>query len=110
MERVNELLNHPEFSLGNPNKVRAVVGAFCSANPSNFHAPDGEAYRWLQELVTTLDARNPQLASRLLTPLTHWRRHGSTGGLMRQSLEGIAALPELSPDVYEVVSKSLGDD
>jgi aminopeptidase N len=107
LERVRELLEHPAFQLKNPNKVRALVGAFCSANPVNFHRADGAGYQLLFEMVSQLDPLNPQIASRLLTPLTRWRRYGERGEQMRQALEQIAALPQMSRDVYEVVSKSL---
>ena len=107
LERVRELLAHPAFQLKNPNKVRALVGAFCSANPINFHRADGAGYRLLVDMVTQLDPLNPQIASRLLTPLTRWRRYGERGEQMRQALEQIGELPQLSRDAFEVVSKSL---
>jgi aminopeptidase N len=107
IERVRDLLEHPAFQLRNPNKVRALVGAFCSANPVNFHRADGEGYRLLVEIVAELNTLNPQIASRLLTPLTRWRRYGERSQQMQAALREIAALPELSRDVYEVVSKSL---
>jgi aminopeptidase N len=107
LARVRELMAHPAFSLDNPNKVRAVVGAFCAGNPVGFHAPGGEGYRFLGEVVETLNRRNPQMASRLLAPLTKWRNYRSGQEAMREELERLAALPDLTPDVYEVVSKSL---
>jgi aminopeptidase N len=107
IERVRELLDHPAFQLRNPNKVRALIGAFCSANPVNFHRADGEGYRLLADIVAELNTLNPQIASRLLTPLTRWRRYGERSQQMQQALQEIAALPEISRDVYEVVSKSL---
>ncbi len=107
LERVRELMAHPAFSLRNPNKVRSLVGAFCSANPVNFHRADGAGYELLVDVVTELNTANPQIAARLLTPLTRWRRYGERSEQMRQALESIKALPELSKDVYEVVSKSL---
>ncbi len=109
LERVRALMEHPAFSLRNPNKVRALVGAFCSANPINFHRADGAGYQLLVDVVTELNATNPQIASRLLTPLTRWRRYGERREQMRAALEAIAALPSLSKDVYEVVTKSLTD-
>ena len=107
LERVRELLDHPAFQLKNPNKVRSLVGAFCSANPWNFHRADGAGYDLLVDTVEQLDPLNPQIASRLLTPLTRWRRYGERSEAMRKALERVAALPELSRDAYEVVSKSL---
>ena len=107
--RVQKLMQHPEFDLRNPNKVRAVIGAFCSANPVNFHQVDGAGYQFLADQVLALDALNPQIASRLLGPLTKWRRYAQGSQLMRAALERVAASAELSRDVYEVVSKSLRD-
>ena len=107
VQRVRELMTHEAFQLKNPNKVRALIGAYCNANPINFHALDGSGYELLVETVTTLDPRNPQLASRLVTPLTRWRRYRGRSEMMRGALEQIAAQPSLSRDVYEIVTKSL---
>jgi aminopeptidase N len=109
LERVRALMEHPAFSMRNPNKVRALVGAFCSANPINFHRADGGGYQLLVDVVSELNNSNPQIASRLLTPLTRWRRYGERSEQMREALETIAALPSLSKDVFEVVTKSLAD-
>ena len=73
-----------------------------------FHAADGAGYEFLADWVLRLNASNPQIASRLLTPLTRWRRYPTHGAAMRAELERLAALPALSRDVYEVISKSLG--
>ncbi len=109
LKRVRALMEHPDFSLRNPNKVRALVGAFCSANPVNFHRADGGGYQLLVDVVSELNAANPQIASRLLTPLTRWRRYGDRSEQMRAALDTIAGLPSLSKDVFEVVTKSLAD-
>jgi aminopeptidase N len=110
IERVRELMSHPDFQLRNPNKVRSLVGALCSANPINFHREDGAGYALLTDVVSELNSLNPQIASRLLTPLTRWRRYGERAPQMRRALETIAALPDISKDVYEVVNKSLSAD
>lgn len=107
LERVQDLLEHPAFDFGNPNKVRAVVGVFCSLNHVNFHRVDGAGYRLLADVVLRLDARNPQIAARLLGPLTKWQNYQHGQALMREQLERIAQAEDLSPDVFEVVSKSL---
>lgn len=108
LERVKALMQHPAFSLRNPNKVRALVGAFAGQNHINFHAPDGSGYRFLADLVIQLNALNPQIASRQLTPLTRWRKFGGASqALMKGELERIKASGPLSSDVFEVVSKSL---
>ena len=107
LSRVQALMAHADFDLGNPNKVRALVGGFVNQNLVNFHHVDGSGYRFLGDVVIKLNGLNPQLASRLLTPLTKWRRYPARGKLMRAELERLSAEPALSPDVFEIVSKSL---
>lgn len=108
LARVKALMEHPAFTLKNPNKVRALVGAFAGQNLVNFHQADGSGYRFLADLVITLNGFNPQIASRQLAPLTRWRKYdASRQALMKAELERILASGELSSDVYEVVSKSL---
>ncbi|MET1078406.1 MAG: aminopeptidase N [Pseudomonas sp.] len=108
LERVQALMAHPAFNLKNPNKVRALIGAFAGQNLVNFHRIDGAGYRFLADLVIQLNALNPQIASRQLAPLTRWRKYdGVRQALMKAELERILASGELSSDVYEVVSKSL---
>jgi aminopeptidase N len=108
LARVQALMQHPAFTLKNPNKVRALIGAFAGQNLVNFHAADGSGYRFLADQVISLNASNPQIASRQLGPLTRWRKYDEQRQLlMRGELERILASGELSSDVYEVVSKSL---
>ncbi|MNM81909.1 Aminopeptidase N [compost metagenome] len=108
LARVKALMQHPAFTLKNPNKVRALVGAFAGQNLVNFHAADGSGYRFLADLVIELNALNPQIASRQLAPLTRWRKYDDARqALMKGELERILASGALSSDVYEVVSKSL---
>jgi aminopeptidase N len=110
LERVVELMAHPVFSIRQPNKVRALISAFCAANPYRFHAPDGGGYRFLADRVLQLDPLNPQIAARLATQLGRWRRYDDGRAvLMRAELSRILAAGGLSPDVFEIVSKSLGD-
>lgn len=110
LERVKTLMQHPAFDIRNPNKVRALIGAFCGQNPINFHEPDGSGYRFLADRVIELNALNPQIASRLMGPLTKWKKYKSESAvLMRQELQRIKRQPQLSRDVYEVVSKCLQD-
>ncbi len=108
LERVKALMDHPAFTLKNPNKVRALIGAFANQNLVNFHRADGAGYRFLADHVITLNALNPQIASRQLAPLTRWRKYDAgRQQLMKAELERILASGELSSDVFEVVSKSL---
>lgn len=108
LQRVRELMQHPAFTIKNPNKVRALVGAFAGQNLINFHAADGSGYRFLADLVIELNGFNPQIASRQLAPLTRWRKYDTARqALMKAELERIRSSGELSSDVFEVVSKSL---
>ena len=75
LEQVEQLTRHPDFSITNPNRVRSLVGAFCSANPVRFHRADGAGYRFLTDRVLELDRLNPQVASRMLRLMTRWRRY-----------------------------------
>jgi aminopeptidase N len=107
LDRVKALLSHPAFSLKNPNKVRSLIGAFCS-NLHQFHASDGSGYLFLSQRIMELDPMNPQIAARLLTPLTMWKRYDSgRQELMKTELERIGDLAGLSGDVKEIVDKSL---
>ncbi|MCF7983886.1 MAG: aminopeptidase N [Thiohalocapsa sp.] len=110
LSRVEGLTRHPDFSLANPNRVRSLIGAFAVGNPLRFHAEDGGGYDFLAERIIELDPLNPQIASRLLYPLTRWRRYDKgRRQLMREQLERILEVEGLSSDVFEVVSKSLGE-
>ena len=108
LQRVQQLMQHPAFTLSNPNKIRALIGAFAGQNLINFHAADGSGYRFLAAQVIKLNASNPQIAARQLAPLTRWRKYDAARqAMMKAELERILASGELSSDVYEVVSKSL---
>jgi len=108
LPRVKALMEHPAFDIRNPNKVRCVIGAFCFNNAVGFHELDGSSYEFLADQIITLNGINPQIASRLLTPLTRWKKFSrQRQDLMQTALRTILAEPNLSPDVYEVVSKSL---
>ncbi|HEX7036916.1 MAG TPA: aminopeptidase N [Pseudomonadales bacterium] len=105
---VRALAGHPAFDALNPNKLRALYGAFSRQNHRRFHAADGAGYRLLGDVVRAVDARNPSMAANLATPLTRWRRFaGGRGPAMRQVLERLAGEERLSKDLYEVVEKSL---
>jgi len=107
LERVRGLMEHPAFSIRNPNKVRALIGAFCMGNPLRFHDPSGEGYRFLADQVLALDAINPQIAARLLRGMARWRRYDEhRQQLMRAQLQRIAGA-KVTKDVYEIASKSL---
>ncbi|HEY3698332.1 MAG TPA: aminopeptidase N [Spongiibacteraceae bacterium] len=108
LETVQQLMRHSAFDIKNPNKVRALVGAFAAQNAVNFHRDDGAGYRFLADQIIVLNGLNPQIAARQLAPLSKWQKYPPAAQqCMVAELRRIAALPNLSPDVYEVVAKSL---
>lgn len=108
LDRVRALAEHDDFNLTNPNRVRALIGAFCSGNQVRFHAVSGEGYVFLADHVLALDAANPQVASRMASVFNDWRRYdeGRQAAIQTQ-LERIAARDPLSKDVYEIVNRAL---
>jgi aminopeptidase N len=111
LQRVEALQNHPAFSLKNPNKVRSLIGAFCLSNPARFHDSSGKGYELLFNTIIALDRINPQVAARMVQALARWRRFVSPQReLMQQRLQAILGTPDISRDVYELVSKSLSAD
>ncbi|KAJ0859683.1 putative cytosol alanyl aminopeptidase [Helianthus annuus] len=107
VENVHKLLSHPAFDLKNPNKVYSLIGGFC-ASPVNFHAKDGSGYKFLGEIVVQLDKLNPQVASRMVSAFSRWKRYDETRqNLAKAQLEMIVSANGLSENVYEIASKSL---
>ena len=107
LSRVETLMRHADFDIKNPNKVRSLIGAFCGQNHVGFHAVDGSGYRFLADRVIELDRLNPQIASRLLTPLTRFAKFDAIRReLMQRELARIKAVEGLSRDVFEIVAKS----
>jgi aminopeptidase N len=108
LQRVEELLEHPDFDLRNPNRVRALVGAFSQLNQIRFHDASGAGYRFLTEQILKLNTINPQIAARMITPFSRWRRYDpARQELMKAELSRILAEPSLARDVYEIAAKSL---
>ena len=109
VKSVRALMDHPAFSITNPNKVRSLIGAFAMANPTGFHAGDGSAYRFHADQVIVLDALNPQVAARMASAFNSWTRYDSSRrAMMRTELQRIASRDGLSPDSFEIVSTALG--
>ena len=108
IDTVERLAQHTDFTLTNPNRLRALAGSF-AATPYAFHRRDGRGYDFLAEIIVKADAINPQTAARFVAPLGRWRRlEPVRAAKMREALERILAAPGLSKDVLEQASKSLG--
>ena len=109
LDRIRRLMDHPAFSLGNPNRVRALIGAFAAGNQTRFNAADGSGYDFVADIVLGLDAKNPQVAARLLGAFKSWRSlEPSRRRLAEAALRRIADRGGLSADVQDIVDRSLG--
>jgi aminopeptidase N len=107
LTRVKKLLEHPDFDMKQPNKVRAVIGAFCQNNPRHFHAADGSGYAFLTEQLFAVDKINPQIAARLATPFTRWQRLDKVRQQHILTQLDVLSKAHLSADLREIVTKSL---
>ena len=107
---VKQLMLHPDFQLQNPNRARSVIFSFCSGNPGAFHRLDAAGYRFWSERVIELDAINPQVAARLARALDRWKKLAEPyRTAAREAIARVAARPDLSNDVREVVTRALAD-
>ncbi len=108
--RVKTLLAHPRFNVRNPNRVRSLVGGFALRNFARFNAADGGGYAFVADRVLALDPSNPQIASSIAGAFNLWKRFPEPRRVaMKSALERIAKEPTLSPDVAEIVSRTLDD-
>ena len=106
--RIAGLQEHPGFAITNPNRVRALIGAFSLLNPTQFNRADGAGYRLVAETVLALDRRNPQVAARLLTAFGSWRQlEPGRRAAAEASLSRIAGTEGLSRDVADIAGRSL---
>ena len=106
---IAQLQAHPAYARPNPNRIRALVFAFCIQNPRHFHAQDGSGYEFWADQVLHINATNPQVASRLARTLEHWRTYAQPyQGLMQKALQRVFEDVNLSQDVREIVGKALG--
>lgn len=109
LDDIRLLAAHPDFTMKNPNRVRSLYATFAMRNPVIFHSRDGAGYELFGEVILALDKINPQIASRLLTALRDWKRYDTDRqSKMRAVLEKIVGTKDLSPNVYEIASKTLG--
>jgi len=108
LAKLTLLASHRQFNLRNPNKVRSLVGSFAFYNTDGFHALDGSGYQFLTDYLIELDAINPQIASRLVTPLIQYKKFAKHHQeMMVMQLKRLLGRANLSKDLYEKVSKSL---
>ncbi len=108
VERVEALMQHPDFSYKNPNRVRSVLGFFSRGNPTGFHQADGAGYRLMADAVLKLDGINPQVASRMVGAFNAYKRYDSKRqGQMRAELDRIHATEGLSKNTLEIVGSAL---
>lgn len=111
LQQVKKLSRHEAFNLKNPNKVFALIGTFGFRNQIAFHIENGEGYAFLRDTVQQLDKLNPQVAARMVKPLTTWKRYDKERqALMREQLSLLLQDNKLSKDVFEIVSKSLEEE
>ncbi len=108
LPRVRQLMQHPDFSLRNPNRARSLIFSYCSANPAGFHRADAAGYVYWSEQVLALDAINPQVAARLARAMDRWSRLAEPyRSAAKVAIERVAAKTDLSNDVREVISRAL---
>ncbi|WP_297322334.1 aminopeptidase N [uncultured Bartonella sp.] len=109
LDHVKELMKHPLFSLDNPNRTRALIAAFAASNQTGFNRRDGQGYKFLADIILTVDKENPQLAARLLTTTRSWRQlEQNRRAKLYNELQRIADTANLSVDVSDIVQRTLG--
>jgi aminopeptidase N len=111
LDRVRALTRHSAFSTANPNRIRALIGAFALANHTQFNRSDGASYNFVADFVLDLDPKNPQVAARLMSAFRSWRtleaqRRGHAEAVLRR----VAAKPALSRDVHDIVARTLAEN
>ena len=111
LDRVRTLTKHPAFSMANPNRVRALIGAFAQVNHTQFNRGDGAGYDFVADFVLALDPKNPQVAARLMGAFRSWRAlEAGRRGRAEAALRRVAATPLLSRDVHDIVARTLADN
>jgi aminopeptidase N len=106
--RIKKLLTHPDFKLSTPNRVYALIGGFSGGNLSGFHAGDGSGYRMVADVIVALNGLNPQVASRMATGFRSWRLYDAPRRAHAEAeMKRILATPQLSRDVFEIISRTL---
>ncbi len=110
LDRVRALTKHPAFSFSNPNRIRALIGAFAQVNHTQFNRSDGAGYDFVADFVLALDPKNPQVAARLIGAFRSWRALEATRRMRAETvLRRVAAMPALSRDVHDIVARTLAN-
>jgi aminopeptidase N len=108
LHQVRALTKHPAFSMANPNRVRALIGAFAQGNPTQFNRADGEGYDFVAGAVLSLDPKNPQISARLATAFRNWRTlESGRQSKAEAALKRIQATSGLSRDLADIVERAL---
>ena len=111
LDRVRALTKHPAFSDSNPNRIRALIGAFAQVNHTQFNRADGAGYDFVADFVLALDPKNPQVAARLMGAFRSWRALEAVRRARAEAvLRRVAAMPALSRDVHDIVARTLADN
>ena len=107
-DHCDQLMQHPCFDANNPNKLRSVLSVFAGMNTAHFHAEDGSGYLYLARHIADIDARNPQVAARIVLPLTRFSLYNEERqAMMKGALVRIKGTTGLSNDLGEVINKAL---
>ena len=110
LDRVRALTKHSAFSITNPNRIRALIGSFAQANHTQFNRSDGAGYAFVADFVLELDPKNPQVAARLMGAFRSWRAlEAQRRSKAEAALRRVAAAPALSPDLHDIVARTLAD-
>ncbi|SMC60347.1 aminopeptidase N [Desulfocicer vacuolatum DSM 3385] len=110
LDKIKSLCRHPDFTWKNPNRIRSLIGVFGMTNPFVFHQADGAGYQFFADKVIDLDKINPQITARMVSVFNRYKRYDARRReLMKNQLKRIHDVRGLSRDVYEIVSRALGE-
>jgi aminopeptidase N len=108
LEKVRNLTTHPAFSLANPNRIRALIGAFAQGNATQFNRADGAGYNFIADTVLALDPKNPQVSARLATAFRTWRTlEPGRRAKAEAALARMKSNPGISRDLADIVERAL---
>jgi len=110
LPEIKRLLEHSDFDIKNPNKVRSVLGSLSFGNPFIFHQADGGSYEFVSDQIIRLNDLNPQMAARMANAFATWKRYDANRQeKMHAALEKILAHEHISKDVFEIITKTLSN-